>query len=360
MVLAERTKPTVTAGQRAAGATPAPVGFATAAGFGLLNGKIVTSIASNALTIAIKTLAGTDPTPLDPVYASFRSSDLAGGGYDILEITTECFLTLLEGSTLSGSGVSPFRIWLVLFNDSSITRIGAGICTSITTVGAQTFHNTKLALTEHGVASSTAEGGGAATLDGTIYTSVAVTSKPRRILGYLDYYAALSVGGRWDALPNVTQLFGPGVKKPGEIVQISPTIINNVDATVDVIPFDTTLPQSSEGELLKSHSVTPVSRLNILRVECLMTVSAAAAVHAILALFMDSEASARGAMAAYIAGATQQVTILLHALVRAGTESEIAFKLRSGSSSGAVSVTFGTNNFGGACLQVLTVTEIMV
>jgi hypothetical protein len=58
-----------------------------ALGTGMINGTVVPSVGSGALTLAIKTLAGADPTPLDPVLFVFRNSTLATGNYivDILE-----------------------------------------------------------------------------------------------------------------------------------------------------------------------------------------------------------------------------------------------------------------------------------
>jgi hypothetical protein len=56
---------------------------AVAFGVGMLNGKLVASVASNALTIAVKTLAGNDPSASDPVFFVFRdatSSELRATG----------------------------------------------------------------------------------------------------------------------------------------------------------------------------------------------------------------------------------------------------------------------------------------
>jgi hypothetical protein len=67
----------------------APQGF-------LINGKIVTSVATNDLTVAIKTLAGNDPSTSDPVYCRI--------GNDVRAITTATSKTLNDGTNWFNSG----------------------------------------------------------------------------------------------------------------------------------------------------------------------------------------------------------------------------------------------------------------
>lgn len=50
-----------------------------APGLGMVNGTLVTAVAGNALTIAIKTLAGNDPSAGDPVFVAFRNANAAAG-----------------------------------------------------------------------------------------------------------------------------------------------------------------------------------------------------------------------------------------------------------------------------------------
>lgn len=71
----------------------APQGF-------LINGKITRSVATNALTVAIKTLAGTDPSTTDPVYVRI--------GDTVRSITGALNLTLAAGTNWFGMGASFF------------------------------------------------------------------------------------------------------------------------------------------------------------------------------------------------------------------------------------------------------------
>lgn len=71
----------------------APQGF-------LINGKISRSVASNNLTVAIKTLAGTDPTADNPVYVRIGDS--------LRSITAALSITINAGTNWWGMGASYF------------------------------------------------------------------------------------------------------------------------------------------------------------------------------------------------------------------------------------------------------------
>lgn len=114
------------------------------------NLTITTSRAGNAETIAIKTLAGTDPSPTDPVRIAFATTT---GGFEVLELTTALSLTLSSGSTLGATSAQPFRIWLTVFNDAGTLRLGAIKCAMTDGV---------YGLQDNVPASSTAEGGAGA------------------------------------------------------------------------------------------------------------------------------------------------------------------------------------------------------
>jgi hypothetical protein len=80
------------------------------------------------------------------------------------------------------------------------------------------------------LASSTAEGGaGAADSAGVFYTGTAVSAKALRILGYMEWSSGLTTAGAWAGGPTRIQLFGAGIRCPGEIVQ---TVLASTTATV--------------------------------------------------------------------------------------------------------------------------------
>jgi hypothetical protein len=76
-----------------------------------------------------------------------------------------------------------------------------------------------------------------------------------RILGYMEWGNGLAMAGAWASGPTLIQLFGPGIKKPGEIVQDlfmeTSTSTSNGTAT----------PMATAATL----SITPTSAVNKIR-----------------------------------------------------------------------------------------------
>src|ERR1019366_1241600 len=66
----------------------------------LINGYFTLTVSGNALTIAIKTNAGADPSAADPVYADFRSATQGSGAPAILSITAALSFQIAAGSTM--------------------------------------------------------------------------------------------------------------------------------------------------------------------------------------------------------------------------------------------------------------------
>jgi hypothetical protein len=69
-------------------------------GTGMINGKVVASVAANALTLAIKTLAGADPSVQDPVLFVFRNATAATGDYVVYRVTSTLSIIISSGATL--------------------------------------------------------------------------------------------------------------------------------------------------------------------------------------------------------------------------------------------------------------------
>lgn len=177
----------------------------------MINGTLVASVAGNALTIAIKTLAGADPSTSDQVVIVFRNPTAATGNFVVRTITAATSLVISSGSTLGVANNTPFRVWIVGLDDAGTFRLGAQVCT---------VANAMYPLAEYSLRSSVAEGGaGAADSAGVIYTGTAVTAKSLRILGFMNWSSGLVAAGTWASGPTKIQLFGGGVPKPGDTVQ---------------------------------------------------------------------------------------------------------------------------------------------
>lgn len=181
-------------------------------GVGMINGKIVVTAGSNALGVAIKSnISGNDPSASDPVDFIFPTST---GGFTIIRLTAALSLTVPSTANLGVTAGEPFRLWVFAVNDAGTIRLGIVNCTpdnsSIITFALleETVNTTLL---------DTASDAGQ-----TLYTNVAVTGGQLRILGYLEWTSTgITVSGTW-SVTNLTrvQLMGPGVPRPGDVVQI--------------------------------------------------------------------------------------------------------------------------------------------
>lgn len=153
------------------------------------NYSLAASVAANALTIALKDQYGSDPSALSPVIFDVRSSTASTGSVNAYAIRSATSLVVSSGSTLGASNGVAFTLWIVLFDDAGTPRLGV--------------INPTTSIVDPGVtASSTAEGGaGAADSANTYYTGTAVTSKPFRILGTMNWSSGLVTAGTWAAGP---------------------------------------------------------------------------------------------------------------------------------------------------------------
>lgn len=136
----------------------------------VFNYSLTASVAANALTIALKTKAASDPSSGDPVTISFRSSTAATGTYSGVTATAATSLVISSGSTLGHvNGVAGY-IYVYAINNAGTLVLGAS---------SKRFD-------DNSIISSTAEGGaGAADSADVMYTTSAVTSKVCRLLGRL-------------------------------------------------------------------------------------------------------------------------------------------------------------------------------
>jgi hypothetical protein len=321
--------------------------------FGLANGKLVTTVAANALTIAVKTVAGNDPSATDPVYVAFRNASVATGNYVIRTITAALSLVISSGSTLGAADGVPFRIWIVLFDDGGTVRIGVEKCFN----GLIIFP-----LPEQGVASSTAEGGsGGADSNGVIYTNAAVTNKAFRIIGWIEWLSGLTTAGTWAAAPDVIQMFSPGSKRPGDVIALKTNSFAGYTSTSAVIPLDNTAPQDSEGLSILSTTITPTSPSNALVVESGANLARGTAGTAIMAVFRNGTANAKLVATASVA-ADSPSTIRSDITEKSLTVSTITYDQRCGPGVGGTVYVGGISSgqlFNGFWFNYLNITELM-
>lgn len=323
--------------------------------YALINGYIAATVAGNSLTISIKTLAGTDPSASNPVACAFLGASLSSGAPVVRQITAATSLTITNGSYL---GVipdnTPFRIWVVLLDDSGTVRIGAKVCS----ISATIIHP----INEAGLASAVAEGGagGADTL-GQLYAAVTVTNKPLRIVAQLDWSAGLPTNGAWSAGPTAIRLVASGTQRPSSVLQERAGSDAGSYTTTAVIPWDDTLPQIGEGFQIDAWSMTPAAACNIFDIEVVANVAHSVASEIVGALFVDGAANAVAADFDYVSAANALTQLKFRFRVRANSVSEKALTLRIGPSQ-AGTMTFngsgGSRKLGGAAVAYYRTVEL--
>jgi hypothetical protein len=327
-------------------------------GFSLIGGNIIVSVAADAVTFAIKTAAGNDPSSFTPVKVVLRGQTAAEEEYATISITAATSLTISTTSTMGTVNSTPFKLWLIGIDDAGTYRLGAINCVT----GVNIYP-----LGQFPLVSSTAEGGaGGADSAHVVYTGAAVSSKPYHVLGYASWESGLGTAGVWGSAPTRFQLYGPGVPLPGTVIQSLVNQTGEVGSGTTVIPIDNSIPQqSTEGDLYMSQAITPTSATNILEIDALANMSAATANRALVAaLFQDTTANALKAASSYPDNTVSAVLVqtkLRHKML-AATTSATTFKIHGGPDV-AATVTFNGHSagriFGGVMNSYLEVKEIM-
>jgi hypothetical protein len=334
----------------------------SALGFSMVNGTFVPSNNGTALTIAIKTFAGADPSSSDPVLILFRNVTAATGDFTVITLTAATSFTVSSGSTLGTVNGQPFRIWIVGFNDGGTFRLGFINClTGSDAVGWNIYP-----LSGWGIASSTAEGGaGAADSAHVFYTGTAVTSKPYVILGWFSYESGLSTAGTWNANPTRIHLQTANDPVPGSVIQRKESMTGAVATGTTTVPFDDTIPQNTEGTEYMSVSIIPTSAANLLHATSQGNfASSNGAFGFVMALFRDSTADAL-AVSVDSDGAVTGVmmgTINLSKKLIAASVSSTTLKIRAGSDVAGTTTFNGivsTRRYGGVVNSFVAAEEIM-
>lgn len=230
--------------------TISSVSVATASDPGsITNCTLSAAVAGNALTVALKTQGGIDPTPGSPCSISFRNAAQATGDYaPVNAIVPTSFTTATSGSTFGATNNQPFRLWITAWNNGGTIVLGVSRQSSPTNI---------FSIEEGVLQSSTAcNACGTATTAGVFYTTAALTNKAIRILGYMDWANGLPTAGTFISGPTTIQLMGTGVRKPGDAIQTVTASFTTAVTTTSTTPVNTGL----------NVSITPTSAVNLVQV----------------------------------------------------------------------------------------------
>jgi hypothetical protein len=188
-------------------------------------------------------------------------------------------------------------------------------------------------------------------------------SAPTATQGYLFFTTDTLTLYAWDgaAWNAVT-----GGGSASELVQIVNTQTGTVASGATQLPFDSTIPQNTEGDEYMTLAITPANALNILRIEALGFFSVPTTnVQLSMALFQDATANAL-AVSTYAVGTGGAGKIfgvyISHRMV-AGTASATTFKIRAGMNSAGTTTFNGISAagpyFNNLLTSMITITEVL-
>jgi len=155
----------------------------------LENVSISATVASAALTIALKQKDGTDPTSGTPSRIAFRSETITDGDFDIVEVTSALSVVAPQGATLGYAGAAVATIYVYLINNAGTAELAIRSASRID---------------EGNLHSTTAIGTGS-DLSSTLYSTTLRSSLPVRYLGRITVTMGASAGD-WDNAPTQVNL----------------------------------------------------------------------------------------------------------------------------------------------------------
>jgi hypothetical protein len=185
----------------------------------------------NALTINVVQANGAAPTSANPVLVPFRATLLAGGTVTWATIASVQSITIPSGATLGTSNGVPFKVWIFEDYDGGTPELGVASCSNATTIFPCAAWESTLP--------TSVTIGGSSNSGGVLYSVAGVSAEAVRIVGFCEFDSGLTTAGAWASSCTTLQPFGPGVKKPGDVVQTlyqstaSTTNCNSTSLTVE-------------------------------------------------------------------------------------------------------------------------------
>ncbi len=165
------------------------------------NISVTTSVGSSALTVAIKTDAGTDATSLDVINVAMRNATSATGTYLIRTITGALSMVVSSGSTLGHANAIAAYIYVYLLDNSGTLEVAVSSARYDT----------------GSIVSTTAEGGaGAADSATAIYSTTARSNVPIRLIARM--LSTQSTAGTWAS--NMSEISPGNIFMPANKYQL--------------------------------------------------------------------------------------------------------------------------------------------
>jgi hypothetical protein len=209
----------------------------------LENANFTATMASNAVTVALKGIDGNNPSPTNLVGIGFRSPTITSGASSKVQVDAAQSLVIPNGGTMGTVSGVPSRIWVaeILYNGAA----------ELAVCNARSGQNI-MAMNEGGLISTTTIGTGSDSAH-VWYSNTGRSNVPFTILGYFD--STQATAGVWAADKEV--LVVNPKRLPGQVVQSSQVVKTDTFTTTSTTLVDAT------GVTL---SFTPTAKANAVAV----------------------------------------------------------------------------------------------
>jgi len=162
----------------------------------------------------------------------------------------------------------------------------------------------------------------------------------------------------------------PRIMSPADIragvktLQVIHNVLQTASSGNTVIPFDTTIPQNTEGTQIFSQAITPKSATSKIIIKCRLQVGANIALNLAAALFKDTTASALAAAGLTISSAAYMQSLSLDFSEVAGSTTARTYKVRLGNNNASYNWYLNQNSsaatLGGVLTSIFEISEIEV
>jgi len=307
------------------------------------------SASGDILTLTLTQANGSAPTSTNPVLVPFRSTVATTGTVTWTTISASQSIAIPQGATLGTSnGNIPFRVWIFEEYNGGSPVMAVATCSNTTNVFPCAAWESSL------VTSVTLSGGGSSDNSGVLYATTGVSADAVRIIGYCDYATGVSVGGTWASSCTSLQVFGPGVNKPGSVVQ---TVYGTTST-------QTTTTSASYVASNLTASITPTRSANLVRVSADGVVRTDASGSANVSAIFRGAAAAQVGASQFLLQSSGAFALIAPShwsgLDAPGTTSSTAYTVYVKSTSGATVTVFQTGSAGGTNpLASILIEEIM-
>ncbi len=226
--------------------------------YALTNIRLSVVMSGNAVTVAVKTNADTDPTATDVVSLRFRNATLGTSGTTTVNITSALSMAITSGSTLGCVSAQAHRIYVGLLNNAGTAELFV-----YNPLNGRSIRG----LSESALITTTAEGGaGTAGTAQLPYSTIVRSNVAFRIIGFFE--ATEATAGTWATAASTIQELQPWMPRTGHIVGrsfSSDGVTSGALATI--VPLDDTLPQTGEGSSILTATYSMVNAANLIELE---------------------------------------------------------------------------------------------